>query len=52
MLEANIVSGEIDIIAKVRAADIDSLGDMVISKIRNIKGVAKTVTCVVMKEIG
>lgn len=52
VLEANIISGEIDIIAKVRAADIDSLGEAVISKIRNIRGVAKTVTSVVMKEIG
>lgn len=51
VLEVDIISGEIDIIAKVRSADIDSLGDTVISRIRNLKGVAKTVTSVVMKEI-
>ena len=51
VLEANIISGEIDIIAKVRASDIDELGQTVIAKMRNIKGVAKTVTSVVMKEI-
>ena len=49
VLSADIVSGEIDIIAKVRAEDIDSLGDTVIRRIRKIPGVAKTVTSVVMK---
>ncbi|HIH22722.1 TPA: Lrp/AsnC family transcriptional regulator [Candidatus Micrarchaeota archaeon] len=49
--EANIVSGEIDIIAKVRAKDVDELSDVVIKKMRNINGVAKTVTSLVMKEI-
>lgn len=52
VLEANIVSGEIDIIAKVRAADIDELGETVIRKIRKMPGVSKTITSVVMKEIG
>lgn len=51
VLEAAIVSGEIDIIAKVRAADIDNLGETVIGKIRKIPGVSRTVTSVVMKEI-
>lgn len=51
VLEAAIVSGEIDIIAKVRARDIDALGETVIGKIRKIPGVAKTVTSVAMKEI-
>ena len=51
VLEASIVSGEIDIVAKVRAADIDELGETVIRKIRKIAGVSKTVTSVVMKEI-
>jgi len=51
VLEVNIISGEIDIIAKVRSASIDELGETVISRLRNIKGVAKTVTSVVMKEI-
>lgn len=51
VLEANIVSGEIDIIAKVRARDIDELGNIVISRLRNIRGVSKTITSVVMKEI-
>jgi Lrp/AsnC family transcriptional regulator for asnA, asnC and gidA len=51
VLETNIISGEIDIIAKVRAGSIDELGETVIKRLRNIKGVAKTVTSVVMKEM-
>lgn len=51
VLEANIVSGEIDIIVKVRAKDVDEMTDIIISKMRNVKGVAKTVTSVVMREI-
>ncbi len=51
ILSVDIVSGEIDIIAKVRAEDIDSLGDTVIRRIRKIPGVAKTVTSVVMKNM-
>ena len=51
VLEVSIISGEIDIIAKVRAASIDELGETVITRLRNIKGVAKTVTSVVMKEM-
>ena len=51
MIDVCIVSGEIDIIAKVRAKDIDELSYTITEKLRNIKGVAKTVTSVVMKEI-
>ena len=51
MIDVCIVSGEIDIIAKVRAKDIDELSYTVTERLRNIKGVAKTVTSVVMKEI-
>ncbi len=49
--EANIVSGEIDIIAKIRAASVEEIGTKVIGKIREIKGVEGTVTSFVMREI-
>ncbi len=49
--EANIVSGEIDIIAKIRAASVEDIGTKVIGKIREIKGVEKTETSFVMREI-
>lgn len=46
-----IVSGDIDIIVKLRAKDVEDMSESVISRLRNIKGVARTVTSVVMKEI-
>jgi DNA-binding Lrp family transcriptional regulator len=49
--EVSIVSGEIDIIAKIRAKDVEDLSGSIIEKLRNIKGVSRTVTSVVMKEI-
>lgn len=51
VLDVSIVSGEIDIIAKIRAKDVDDMGEAVLKKLRTIKGIAKTVTAVVMKEI-
>ena len=51
VLEVNIVSGELDIIVKARAADIEDLGKSVLDKMRNIRGVLKTVTSVVMREM-
>jgi len=52
VMEVSIVSGEIDIIARIRAKDVDDLSDSVVGKLRNIKGISRTVTSVVMKEIG
>ncbi len=51
VLDVSIVSGEIDIIAKIRAKDVDDLGEAVIRRLRTIKGIAKTVTAVTMKEM-
>jgi DNA-binding Lrp family transcriptional regulator len=43
------VTGPYDIIAFVEAADIDALGRVVLSKIRTISGVTKTLTCVAIE---
>jgi Lrp/AsnC family leucine-responsive transcriptional regulator len=51
VMDVCIVSGEIDIIAKIRASDVDDLSDSIVERLRNIKGVSRTVTSVVMKEI-
>ncbi len=51
VLEVNIVSGDIDMIAKIRGKDVESLSSEVIERVRNIKGVAKTTTSFVMREI-
>jgi DNA-binding Lrp family transcriptional regulator len=50
VLEANIVSGELDIIVKARVKDVEDLGQTVVGKMRGIKGISKTVTSVVLKE--
>ena len=43
---AHAVTGPYDIIAFVDAPDVDALGRVVLSKIRTIAGVTKTLTCV------
>lgn len=42
---AEAVSGPYDIVVVVETADLKSLGDLVISKVRTIEGVTKTITC-------
>ena len=45
-LEAvDAVTGPYDIIAVVTAADLNSVGELVFSKVHNIGGVLRTVTC-------
>jgi Lrp/AsnC family transcriptional regulator for asnA, asnC and gidA len=49
--EVSIVTGEIDIIVKVALRDVDELNDFVIYKLRNVEGIEKTVTSVVLAEV-
>ncbi|MFQ5833980.1 MAG: Lrp/AsnC family transcriptional regulator [Candidatus Thorarchaeota archaeon] len=49
--EVSIVTGENDLIVKVALKDVDALNDFVISTLRNIEGVERTVTSVVLSEI-
>jgi DNA-binding Lrp family transcriptional regulator len=46
---AHAVTGPYDIIAFVEAPDVDALGRVVLSKIRTISGVTKTLTCVAIE---
>lgn len=46
--DVSIVTGEIDLIVKVALGDVDELNDFVISKLRDIDGIEKTVTSVVL----
>jgi DNA-binding Lrp family transcriptional regulator len=43
---AHAVTGPYDVIACVEAQDVGAVGAIVLSKIRTLKGVTKTVTCV------
>ncbi len=49
--EVSIVTGEIDLIVKVAVADVDALNEFVVIKLRDIEGVEKTVTSVVLSEV-
>ncbi len=45
--EAHLISGEWDILLKVRGSSMKDIGDLVIDKIRSMRGVARTLTCAV-----
>jgi len=44
--EVHLITGEWDILLKVRAGSMDELGKLVLDKLRTMKGVMRTVTCV------
>ncbi len=50
--EVAIVTGETDLIIKVTVTDVEELNSFVVKKLRDIEGVEKTVTSVVLSEIG
>ena len=43
--EVHMISGEWDILLKVRGSSMEDIGKLVIDKLREIKGVARTLTC-------
>ena len=45
VFEVHIVSGEYDILLKIRGKSFDDVGKNTVSKIRQIKGVGRTFTC-------
>ncbi len=45
---AHAVTGPHDIIALVEGENLKSLGDVVLSQIRGVKGVIRTLTCMVI----
>ncbi len=49
--DVSIVTGEIDLIVKVALENVDELNDFLIYKLRNIEGIEKTVTSVVLSEL-
>jgi Lrp/AsnC family transcriptional regulator for asnA, asnC and gidA len=49
--DVSIVTGEIDLIVKVIVRDVDELNEFVVVKLRDIEGVEKTITSVVLSEI-
>ncbi|MEM2691151.1 MAG: Lrp/AsnC family transcriptional regulator [Candidatus Bathyarchaeia archaeon] len=45
--EVHIISGDWDILIKVKDKNVDSVGKFVIDKLRTVKGIEKTLTCIV-----
>jgi len=51
VVSAEIVTGETDLLIKVLATDVEDLNNFIIKKLRNVEGVDKTRTMVVLKEL-
>ncbi|HLE97033.1 MAG TPA: Lrp/AsnC family transcriptional regulator [Candidatus Thermoplasmatota archaeon] len=49
--EVHLISGDWDILAKVRGKDVETIGELVIERLRDLSGVGKTVTCTVFKTV-
>jgi len=47
--EVHIISGEWDILIKVKARDVDYVGKFVVDKLRLVKGIERTLTCFVFE---
>jgi DNA-binding Lrp family transcriptional regulator len=45
---AEDVTGPYDVIARVEAASVDELGQLVIARIQDVKGITRTLTCTVV----
>ena len=45
---AEDVTGPYDVIARVEASTIDELGQLVVSRIQDVKGITRTLTCTIV----
>jgi DNA-binding Lrp family transcriptional regulator len=45
---AEDVTGPYDVIARVEAGSVDELGQLVIARIQDVKGITRTLTCTVV----
>lgn len=45
MSEVHLISGEYDMLLKVRGASMEDIGQLVVDRLRDVKGVARTLTC-------
>jgi len=49
--EVHIVTGDYDLLVKLRAENVDAIGKFVVDKLRRIKGLEKTLTCMVFETV-
>ena len=45
VFEVHIISGEYDLLIKVRGTSLEEIGKLIVDKLRLIKGVGRTLTC-------
>lgn len=49
--EVHMISGDWDLLAKVRGANVEQIGRLVTERLRELPGVGKTVTCTVFSTV-
>jgi Lrp/AsnC family transcriptional regulator, leucine-responsive regulatory protein len=49
--EVHIITGDWDLLIKLRAESVDAIGKFVVDKLRLIKGLEKTLTCMVFETV-
>ena len=49
--EVAVISGEWDMLLKVRAGSVEDIGRLVVDRLRALKGIEKTETCVAFQTI-
>ncbi len=49
--EVSVISGEWDILLKVRTGSVEEIGRLVVERLRALKGIEKTETCVAFQAI-
>lgn len=49
--EVSVISGEWDMLLKVRAGSVEEIGKLVVDRLRGMKGIEKTETCVSFQTI-
>jgi DNA-binding Lrp family transcriptional regulator len=49
--EVQIITGDWDLLVKLRAENVDAIGKFVVDKLRLIKGLEKTLTCMVFETV-
>ena len=49
--EVHIITGDWDLLVKLRAENVEAIGKFVVDKLRLIKGLEKTLTCMVFESV-
>jgi DNA-binding Lrp family transcriptional regulator len=49
VISADVVTGPYDVIARVEADTIDSLGKLVVARIQAVEGITRTLTCPIIR---